>query len=254
MLLLAAAPAAAQEAAAPPEEAEAPPDVDEVAPIERARARFAAGVEHAAAQRWARAIDAFEEALELHRAAAIEYNLAAALVESGRYRDAHGHLLALEGDPEAGEDLLALGRGLRERMDAEAGRLRIERRPTAAGAEVLLDTIPVPEEVLATPIPVREGEHRVAVVDGPRTLDAQTIVARAGAVTDVRLGPESAVEDPAIPLDPATPIVEEPLFWVAIGGGVLLVVGAIVLGVVLASESGQDPVAGDFSPAIVTFP
>ena len=229
------------------------PALDDEARTERARARFAEGVDHAAAQRWARAIESFEQALELHAAAAIEYNLAAALVESGRYRDAHGHLLALEADPEASEELRTLGRGLRERMDAEAGRLRIERRPTAAHAEVLLDTVAVPPEVLATAIPVREGEHRVAVVDGPRTLDAQTVVATAGAVTDVLLGPAPVEPDPIV-VPTETPIVEEPLFWLAIGGGVLLIAGAIVIGAVLASDGGQDPVAGDFSPAVVTFP
>jgi len=34
----------------------------------------------------------------------------------------------------------------------------------------------------------------------------------------------------------------------------LLIAGAIVIGAVLASDGGQDPVAGDFSPAVVTFP
>ncbi|MBX3270362.1 MAG: tetratricopeptide repeat protein [Sandaracinaceae bacterium] len=223
--------------------------------IEQARALFAEGVAHASAERWARAIDAFERALALRSAPAILYNLAAALVESGRYRDAHGHLLALEADAETAEmpaPLAALARELRARMDREAGRLRIARAPAVRDAEVVLDTVPVPEAQLATALPVTPGEHTVVATRGARLIATVTVHASAGALTEVTLAAE---EEPApVIVRAETPLVEEPLFWAAVAAGVLVLAGVVVLAAALAAEPSQAPVAGDFSPAILTWP
>ncbi|MCB9592524.1 MAG: tetratricopeptide repeat protein [Sandaracinaceae bacterium] len=226
---------------------------DDAAQAARARELFAEGVEHAASQRWARAIDAFEQALELHSAPAILYNLAAALVESGRYRDAHGHLLALEADPTTAENLATLARELRVRIEAEAGRLRVTLDPAIADAEVVLDTMPVPPEVLATAIPVRPGEHRVVATRGAEMITSATVTATAGTVSDVTLQAPLLAVDPETP-STSTPIVEEPAFWIAIGGGVLLIAGVVILTAVLLSEPGQEVVPGDFTPGLVTWP
>ncbi|MCA9608471.1 MAG: hypothetical protein KC619_22860 [Myxococcales bacterium] len=130
-------------------------------------------------------------------------------MESGQYREAHGHLLALEADPATPENLATLGRELRARIEREAGRLRVERAPDVADAEVVLDTLPVPAEMLDTLIPVRSGEHRVVATRGAAMVATATVTATPGEVTDVRLQGEAP---PPPPPPPSTSIAEEPAF------------------------------------------
>lgn len=228
---------------------------DEAARSARARERFAEGVAHAAEQRWARAIEAFEAALALRSAPAILYNLAAAQVESGLFRDAHGHLLALEADPATPENLAALARELRARIEREAGRLRIRRGEALADAEVVLDTLPVPPAILDTEIPVGAGPHQVAATRGARMVASASVTASAGAVTDVLLDAEpEEPEDPAEPAPASRSIVEEPALWLGIGGAVLVVAAVVVVASVLATDAGGQPIEGNFTPGVITWP
>ena len=207
-------------------------------------------MELAAGERWAHAIEAFESALELRQAPAIRYNLAAALVESGRYRDAHEQLLALEADADTPENLAALSQTLREQLATEAGHLAIERPPALADTEVVLDTLPVAEAVVHSSIPVRPGEHRIAATRGNEMLAAVTVMAPAGELTRVLLRPEPEVMSDT---DTTLPLTSEPIFWLSVTAAAVVVIVAVVVVAVLAS-SGEEPVPGNFSPAIVTWP
>ncbi len=171
-------------------------------------------------------------------------------MESGLYRDAHGHLLALEADPETPEDLATLGRELRARIEREAGRLRIRRAEALADADVVLDTLPVPPAVLDTDIPVRAGPHQVAATRGARMVASASVTASAGALTDVLL--QAAPEQPAEPAPRS--IVEEPALWLGIGGAVLVIAAVVIVASVLATDAGGQPIEGNFTPGVITWP
>ncbi|MEC7523597.1 MAG: hypothetical protein VYE22_27190 [Myxococcota bacterium] len=216
-----------------------------------ARERFAEGVAHAQEARWEEAVTAFRAALALRDAPTIRYNLAAAEVERGAYRAADAQLRAM--GPDAPASLVELAAALRERMNGEAGRLRVERAAELDDTDVTLDAEPLEADALAGDVYVAPGEHVVEAARDGRQVARVTVLADAGQRTRVYLGVgANPIADPA-PAPQPTPLHEEWGFWAAIGGGALLVVGVIVLAVALGS-GGTDPVRGNFEPAVLSWP
>lgn len=113
--------------------------------------------------------------------------------------------------------------------------------------------------MLATAIPLPDGEHSIVATQGADTVARTSVTTQAGQLTHVVLsgGPAAPVREAPIqpPGGGETSIVEEPVFWVGTGAGVLVVVGVIVLAVILTSSQGSTPpVAGNFQPGIITWP
>jgi hypothetical protein len=240
-----------------PDEGGAPPEAAQGALSEeersaRARALFGEGVQHAQAERWTDAAGAFEAALELRSAPAIRYNLAAAYVELGRFRDARAELDRVEADPETSPDIAELSGALAARIRREAGRLSVERAEELVDAQVAVDAEPLAAEWLAREIPVAPGAHVVtARRDGEPVARAEVQVS-AGERTHVYLGLGTV---PGGPEDPSTPLFEEWGFWAGVGAGVVVL--GVLIGVVAAASSGgggSEPVSGNFMPGVITWP
>lgn len=230
--------------------------VTELDPTERARALFAEGVAHTQAEAWEPAADAFERALALRPAAAIRYNLAAALVELGRYREAQTQLDAMNADPTTSASLRELGVTLEARVRAEAGRISVERSAELADAEVSIDEQPVDEEWLAREIPVTPGAHVVEATWGGRTVGRTEVRVGAGERTHVVLSLSTIeVETPGTPPPQSRSIFEEWGFWVALGAGAVVIGLVIGIGVGLATSGGPNEVViGNFTPGVITWP
>lgn len=155
--------------------------------------------------------------------------------------------------PDAPASLVELATALRERMNGEAGRLRVERAAELDDTDVTLDAEPLEADALAGDVYVAPGEHVVEAARDGRQVARVTVLADAGQRTRVYLGVgANPIADPA-PAPQPTPLHEEWGFWAAIGGGALLVVGVIVLAVALGS-GGTDPVRGNFEPAVLSWP
>lgn len=240
-----------------PEESATPPDDGAEARTARAREIFVVGVEHSQAQRWTEAVASFREALELRAAPAIFYNLAAALVELGEVREAHTALLAVEGDPAAPANLQELSSQLRQRMQVGYGRVRIELAEELDEADVALDGESLSAELLATEIPVSNGQHRVVATRDEETVARATVTTHAGQLTHVALSAAPVrVVEPVIEIVPvpSTPLIEEPALWVGVAAGVLVVAGVIIIAVVLTSGQSGTLVEGNFQPGLITWP
>lgn len=219
-------------------------------PVEEARAEYTRGVAHAQAGEWAEAEAAFRRALELHPNPAIRVNLASALVEQGRYREAHGELFTAESDPELPPSLQDPIARLRERIRSEAGRLAISRSGDSVGAEVVLDEDPVEESWLASDIPVSPGAHVViAQRDGSELARAEVEVGAAErtqvvlGLTERVIGGEGGEPD------------DTPLFiGIGVGAGAVAVVAIVIIAAVAASSGGGQPIAGNFNPGLISWP
>ncbi len=216
-------------------------------PVEGARQAFLAGVELAQAGRWAEAEAEFRGALALHPAPGIHINLASALVEQGRYREAHGSLRSAESDPDLPPNMGPAIEALRERIQREAGRLAISRSGELAGAEVALDRSPVEEAWLAGDIPVTPGPHEVTALRAGEELASVSVEATAGERTAVVLGgvSERVVE---------TETDETPLHvGIAVGVGVVLVAAVVIVGAAAGGGGGAQPVSGNFNPGLIAW-
>lgn len=178
-------------------------------------------------------------------------------MELGRYRDAQAQLDAMNADPEAPPALRELGVTLETRVRAEAGRISVERSSELADAAVTIDQQPVEEAWLAREIPVAPGAHVVEATRGDRTVGRAQVSVGAGERTHVVLSLSTIeVETPvAPPPPPPRSIFEEWGFWVAVGGGVVVLGLVIGLGVGLATSGGpSEIVVGNFSPGVITWP
>ena len=210
-------------------------------------------MEHTQAERWSEAAAAFEQALELRAAATIRYNLAVALDELGRHREAQAQLDAMAADPETSAELRELAAELRTQMRAAAGRISVERSTEVADATVVLDGEPLEETELRGQILVAPGAHRIEASRRGEVVATTEVSAVAGEHTRVVLGLASATS-PDDPDEPG-PLYEEWYFWAGIGGGAILL--AVIVGVSVGVATAQDGgmiVEGDFSPGVITWP
>lgn len=215
------------------------------ATLAEARRLFARGVAHARAERWREAADTFEAALVLHAAPPVRYNLAAALVEIGRYREARAqidHVLADEG---ASPELRALAGTLAERVRAEAGRITIELSAETSGAEVTLDGEPLPEAWLAREIPVRPGAYTVAASRRDAVIAEAEVVVGAGDASRVHL---------VLAGSPGPLLHEDWRLWLGVGAGAVALTVLVVVAFVLTSSAAAGaPIEGNFTPGVLTW-
>jgi hypothetical protein len=248
------APASAQGAAGG-ETTAGSPDALAPDPTAQARALFAEGVAHTQAHEWEPAADAFTRALALRPAPAIRYNLAATLVELGRYREASSRLAELVPD-ELPANLAPLVDALGARIRREAGRLSVRRAADLGDATVTLDDEALDERELTRQIPVAAGSHSVAAIRDGAAVATASVSVEAGERVHVLLaltGADGRGEPEEPP--PPTDMTQEWGFWVAVGVGALVFVAvAVVVGISTADTGGTEPIEGNFSPGVITWP
>lgn len=240
-LLLAGSPASAQEASA--------------SQRSLARQLFSQGVEHAQANRWDEARDAFQQAYDLVPNPTILLNLAGSQVQSGRLvegAEAYRQFLrevtsgALARQRPAAEEALS-------DVEARIPRLRLVVPGLQDGDVVKLDGEPLMRAVLNNELPISPGEH-VVIVERDGALWGQgtvtiaerelkqfevTLEAPANVPTPEELAAQQGQEDDTIDLTPTRPEHHDNSMWIYIGAGVggAVVVGVLV-GVLVATSGG----------------
>ncbi len=218
--------------------------------VTRARELFREGVGLVGEHQLEAAEARFREALTLHEAPAIHFNLASVLFEQRRYPEAEAENARALGAAELPEAVRQAAEELRAAIASHAGQLRISRVGDAEGASVAIDgyTLEAPE----LEVPVAPGAHVVTASLDERELARRDVEIVAGTRRTIELGTIAAALPPAEPLDAS--VDQEVWFWPVVAGGAALVV-AIGVGIGVAAASGPEgPVEGNFMPGVIRWP
>lgn len=192
---------------------------------------FETGEAAAAEERWADAIRAFREAYELTGVPTALFNVGYALRALGRYveaRDAFDELLGLRIDEETRTE----AQHLRDEVDGRIGHVRIEGLEPDVVYEHRLDGQVVEET--GGVIDCDPGSHRIEVRrEGYVGFEWSGVVGE---------GQERTIEASLEPLPQGGNIAEEPWLWIIVG--VVVVGGAITVGLVLDDQAQLRPEPG----------
>jgi hypothetical protein len=220
-----------------------------------ARAAFESGMNAVRRKDFETAADAFEHAFALQATPNIEYNLAAALFELGRFVSAQQHLERVLAEPTLGQNVRLAAIDLQERLRPHVARLSVnvivdgEQDP-----HLYVDDAEVAADEWSAPHAVEPGLHHVRVMDGFETLVERDISVEPGreANLDLQLVPVPVVvEVPAAPPAKApAPLDEidvEPTrgrswkLWVGISAAVVVSAAALGVGFGLRDKSDSTP-------------
>ncbi len=253
------------------------PEASEPSPeqLQAARAMFQRGVQFAQKREFAAAANRFREALAIHYAPAVEYNLASALFETGQYPEAYNRTQAVLLNEETNESLRPLAERLERTLRPYVARLTLVTSGEAAQIAVHLDGEPVPEKLLGVPQAVTPGKHQIVATRGETTISERevTIPVRTAAIIDVSVfvtAQQAAVADQE-PDAHASPLAFAPVqaggpsdrswkqdwrVWTGVAAGVLAVGVGVTLALTLGSDetsSSGSPVQGDSEPGVLTW-
>lgn len=214
-------------------------ETESAAGADPANVAFRRGNEHAKAERWADAAEAYRDAFRLRPAWDIASNLGIAELELGRARDAAEHLdfalrhIGATAKPEYKkliEESLAKAR-------AAVGTAKV--RVSADGATLRVDGVAVGASPLEAPLFLSPGSHRVEASRGEEAA-AVTIEMAAGEEKDVPLELKGT-SGPSIggPMVPPVETNQRPL-WPALvlGGGALVGIG-VGVGLTVAGSGAR---------------
>lgn len=234
-----------------------PPGPDDQAAV--VRALFEEGVGFSDRGAWAPAADRFRRALALRNVPVIAHNLGVALARLGHVVEATEVLRAVTRDPGASAEVREAARQELEQAQRRVGRLTIALRGDPAGASVTLDGRPVPEALYGVARPIDPGRHIVRAVRGDEEVarSAVTVAEGRSETLSIDVGTAESFDD----LDGGSGrgrrrrrssggVLSQWWFWTAVG---VVVVGAGTAAIVAASSGGDDPYAGNFDPASITF-
>jgi tetratricopeptide (TPR) repeat protein len=216
----------------------------------RARTLFTDGVALAQSGSYGEAEAHFRQALALHDAPTIRYNLASVLFEQHEYAEAHELAAALLADGTIPDSVRQPTTALETQIEAASALVSFE-VPTGVLGEVQLDDAPIAEPAQATA--VAPGHHVARVVaDGTTTAQVE-FDATAGEHATIAL--VAAAAEPASSASPAESgdLTQQWWFWTAIGGGVVVVAVAIGVGVAVANNDAMTPVSGNFMPGVIRW-
>lgn len=233
-----------------------------------ARALFDAAIEAADEGRWEDAAEGFQRALSLRASPQIAYNLAGALVELGRFVRATELLRQVGRDPTVDADVRQAAEARRAEILPRVARLTI-RVETAGTSVVMLDERQVDSAALEVPLPVDPGAHVLELRQGSRAIarrrielgegEAREVVlserdAESGETDAIEARVEGSLDGAGVGAGGSTS--EDPVgtwwFWTSIVGAVLLVGGAVTIGVVLGTQdSVATPIDGNGIPPVI---
>ncbi len=241
LVTLAGTVAQAQPTETPSEEAET--ETNAQADIDRARELFLQGVEQFEASDLDAAIASFSEAMSLHDAPTIRYNLASAHADKRNFVIAYQHVVALQERDDLEADLRRDVNRLERRIRGRVG--RIDLRSSAEIDEVRLDGATAEPGLLI----VEPGSH---VLEGFRNgsvaVRREVEVARRERVTvDLAVVTVTEVVETPTP----TPTNRAPLRR-GLGIAAAVVAVAVVVIAVVATR-GPDPVNGNLEPGVLRW-
>lgn len=239
-----------------------------------ARTLFETGVQHADAHEWSAAEQQFRQALSLRESPVIRFNLAIALMEQQKLREAHALLIAVRDDPSTKRDLHTQLPELLETLARRTPSLTISLEAGPGSVDVTLDGRALTPAELDVAIELDPGLHTVRMLRAGRELERHQVSVAEG-TSPVVLLQEPALAPPvqAVPLvapvaasgAPAAALQLQPAaserardddprarrrrrLW-GLGAGAAILVAAVVTGALLATRSRDPrPPQGDFDP------
>lgn len=236
-------------------ESESAPDAaaeeaeEAVDPRVQARALFAEGVAAMGEEDWSLAASKFEDALLLHSAPSIEYNLASAYLELGRIGEAGDLAASVAANPAADEELQAHARDLEAQIGERAGTLTIEvSGGENTGARVSVDDYTLPQERIGVARYEAPGDHQVVIHRGDGSTEERSVSVTQGAPERVTFGAPLLQGGPDSDDDGG--VLSSHLFWGLVATGVAVILITIIA---VAATSGTDSVGGDYEPAVLRF-
>jgi hypothetical protein len=203
-----------------------------------AESLFRRGVALGEIDRWSEAHELFRASFALVERPTTLFNIAYALFRTGRHREAvarFDELLALSDGGARSEDA--------QRLRAEAAALigTLTLRLTPADASIEIDGTPVPPTEDALELAIDPGLHRI-VVRAPGYEEHRLDVTVAPAE---RVERSVTLERPVVlPDAPSRALSDEPAFWIALIGGVVVVGAGVAIGVGIASSEASAPYGG----------
>jgi hypothetical protein len=229
--------------------------MDSVRSSAAARALFREGVECADRADWACAVDRHGRAYGLRPSPVIAYNLGMALLAVGRLVEGTEMLVRVSRDEHATSQLRAEARTAADHALPRVGRLTVHVEGPLAGASMTLDGHDLRRELLNTASPTDPREHVLIVSRHGAEVARATVTVADGQSAELTVTiPPLPVDDVALADEPdrdvmllapvAAPSDDTPWIVLGIGAGVLVVGGAIVLGVVLAQPGPMAPYEG----------
>lgn len=251
-------------------------DTDESPPefVQRARTLFGMGVDLVDSGEWDSAAERFEQALALHTAPTIRYNLAAVYVRLERHGEAAEQLQIAIDDEAISPELRTQAEELLSELTPELGRLRLTldiAEEFGEDVQVLLDGRVLNPEQLARPIWVDPGSHIVTASRESEELARLEVDAAIEGVDGATLVVAAPVDEEPV-VEPVADLVGEeegqerrrqrrPLtrdgrIWVGVGVGLALVISAVVVGVTVGTrdEEVEPPIVGTLGDGVMVWP
>lgn len=233
----------------------------------RARQLFEEGVEFADQGQFQEAANRFRQVLQIRSAAAVQYNLALALVELGEYVEARDLLQQVERDSSARQPMRRDARRVRQRIEPKIAHLTIELTDDVEGVEVVVDGRPLSSMDLGVRMAVDPGRHTIGMRYNGRSVGTQPIDLVEGGERTLRLTPrgapsaaqtaEAGMMDDEPPMADSSETEEDDggggsifgkwWFWTGVA---VVIAGGVAIGV--AASSGGDEVQGNLNPGVLT--
>lgn len=219
---------------------------------DRARALFQEGVGLVAEGQLAEAEDRFRQALALHDAPAIRYNLASVLFEQGELPEAAALDASVLADASAPASVRTAATQLREHLEEHAGWARFELEGGNEGVTFVIDGTPIADAHVEVPVAARS--HEVVAMRGDQEVARRTFDAEAGVHRLHRVSLPIATPEAPVVAAHSSALEDQDWFWPAVAGGsiVVVVTAGILIGV--AASGTETPVSGNFSPGVITWP
>lgn len=239
--------------------------------VERARALFKKGVELARTRDFAGAAARFREALALHGAPAIQYNLAAALSQLSQHAEAFNLCQEVIRKSDAPQDVQAHCQKLQDDITPQTARLTVLASSASAQPRVEVDGVPLPDAQLGVPRALAPGVHRVtAERDQARFFEREvSIPLGSSALVDVSLivtesvvvqkqvvevaRPDTQRERSAQDLDAQRK--RRRRIWSAVAASIVAAGAGVAVAVLLSKPEPKTeaPVTGSLNPGVLTW-
>lgn len=278
LLCLCCAPALAQQTSDAAASQPAPSNEASASELARARTLFQRGVALADQGQFGVAAARFRDALAIHPAPAVEYNLAAALFELRQYSEAFNGAQRVLQDASSPASLREHAEKLQRSLYPYVARLTVTASSTAEeSVAVSIDGQPLDPGLMGVPRAVTPGTHQVSAErKGDRVSEREVQVPlRTAVIVDVSLivteqESERAVvtsEEVSAPvLSPAPPVRADKTrddssrrrriwLWSGLAAGVVAVAAGVTLALVLRNDeaSVRPAASGDFMPGALTW-
>lgn len=238
------------------------------ADVDRARALFRQGVELARARDFANAAARFREALALHEAPAVQYNLAAALSQLKEHAEAFNLCQQVMRNPAAPADVQEHSRKLSEQIVPSTARLTVLASAGGGTPEIAVDGEPLPGALLGVVRAVAPGTHTVTAEREQQRYFERSLMIPSGtaAIVDVSLIVSESVvvqrelvevtraPDPAAD-DRSSSRKRRRRLWSGIAAGVVAAGAGVAVALVLSKPDAQTeaPVSGTLTPGVLTW-